>query len=714
MKKSKAKDFRTSSQTEDDFKEAPSRSDELCDEESLQETFNKVYTEVENGFDKQSARSDQIADYWDCYDCELNQNQFYNGNSEIYVPIVHDAINARVTRFSNQIFPQSSRYIDVITEDGHSPNAIISLLESYIRKQQLHTQIVKPLIRNGDIEGQYTVYCSWKTTKREVAFRTQRPTDIGSGLVDPTKTLDDIEEKEIKIGMPSVEIISDADLLVLPATAPTLEDALDDGGSVTILRRWSKAKIQRMISKKQIEKYAGKQLLEEMNNNAKTNRKDMDKRAVDAAGIRVDGNTKTAIVYETWCKFVYKKKYYTYRIYFAGKDRVLSCKRNPLWSDKLPIISCPVEKVKGSFKGVSKVQPVATFQYMANDAANEGMDSAAYALLPIIMTDPEKNPKVGSLILSLAAVWETSPKDTQFAQFPQLWKDAFEIVAAARAQVFQTLSVNPSQITQQSTSKKKPSQAEVANEQQVDILTTADAVTIIEEGILTPMLHLFLELDHQFRDKMLTVEQHGRMGIQADMQEIPVISMHNQYYLKWFGVEAAKNAQQIQQQIAAANVLRGIPPEMYPGYRMNLVPVIEQVVLNAFGPRIAPLVFENIKDQLSTDPELENELLSQGLDMPVSEMDNIQKHMQAHQQAIQKTGDPTGAIRTHMMHHNIVAMKMMQQQQGQPGMPGAPGGAGPGLQGTPRPGAQPGMPRQQGPAGMIHKDNMSDPRMQPT
>jgi hypothetical protein len=334
--------------------------------------------------------------------------------------------------------------------------------------------------------------------------------------------------------------------------------------------------------------------------------------------------------------------------------------------------------------------------------------------MPIIMTDPEKNPRVGSLVLSLAAIWETSPKDTQFAQFPQLWKDAFEIVAAARAQIFQTLSVNPAQITQQATSKRKPSQADVANEQQIDILTTANAVTLLEGGILTPILHRMLELDHQFRDKKIMIMQHGEMGIKASMQEVSPISMNKRHYIKWFGVEAARNAQQIQQMIAAINVLRGIPPQMYPGYRLELAPAITQLVESSFGPRLAPLTFVNIKDQISVDPQLENDLLESGIDIDPHMGDDMQQHMQAHTQALQATGDPHGTIRAHLQKHQMLGMLMMSQmqQQGQ-GMPGAPGGAGPGLPGQPRPGAQPRNPRAQGPAGMIHQDNMSDPRAMP-
>jgi hypothetical protein len=717
MKSSQKKDLRSgpvsSTRPNDEF-DLP-RDEELCEKESLQDTLVKLYNEIEAGFDAQGQRSDNIADYWNCYNTRLDHNQFYSGNSQIYVPLVTDAVNARVTRFSNQIFPQNGRFVDVITEDKEVPHASMALLEYYIRKTNMQTDIIPPLLRSGDIEGQYTVYVDWEITEKEVATREEKAPLLDAKVVDPTKTVYEIVEKTIKEGKPRVEVISDVNLLVLPATASSIEAALACGGSVTVLRKWSKSKIEQMIADKEIDKARGKALLKEMNQPKKFNRgKDTAKSMVDAAGIKDNGSgIKTVQVYETWTYLTMGKKRRIHRMFFAGVDKCLSCKRNPYWSDNVPIISCPVEKVNGSFKGKSKIEPVATFQYAANDIVNEGMDSAAYAMMPIIMTDPEKNPRIGSLVLSLAAIWETSPKDTQFASFPQLWKDAFEIVAAARAQVFQTLSVNPAQITQ-ATSKKKPSQADVANEQQIDILTTAGAVTIIEGGILTPILHRFLELDHQFRDKKLTIMQHGEMGIRATMQEVDPIQMHKKHYIKWFGVEAARNAQQIQQMIAALNVLRGIPPQMYPGYRMEMAPAIVQIVESAFGPRLAPLTFVNVRDQISVDPQLENELLESGMDIDPHMGDDIQKHMQAHLQALQATGDPHGTIRAHLQKHQMMGMLMMSQaqQQGQ-GMPGAPGGAGPGLPGQPRPGAQPRNPRAQQPPGAIHRDNMVDPRAMP-
>ena len=426
------------------------------------------------------------------------------------------------------------------------------------------------------------------------------------------------------------------------------------------------------------------------------------------AGIKGDGRGKYALVYRTWVMLTVKKERRIYLVYFGGKDKVLSCKRNPYWSDRVDIFSCSVSKVDGSFKGVSRLKSVVALQYQANDAVNEAMDSAAYALMPIIATDPERNPKVGSLVLSLAAVWEVDPNSTKFMEFPHLWKDGLEIVATTKTEIFQTLSVNPAQITQANNPRgKKPNQAEIANEQQIDILTTADAVTVIEDEILTPMTAFMLELDHQYRDKQLKVQQYGSIGAQQLMKEIPTIQMNKLYQFRWFGVEQARNAQQMQQQIAGVNVIKGVPAQLYPGYSVDLGPMLAQMCENLFGPRIGPLVFKDKREELSVDPMMENQWLEQGMQSPVHGLDDHKKHLQAHSQALKETGDPHGVIRQHMMMH----LQALQAQQ-RPAQMGPPPGQQQG--GGPRPGAQPAAPRGgQNPAGAIHADRMKDPGAAP-
>ena len=351
---------------------------------------------------------------------------------------------------------------------------------------------------------------------------------------------------------------------------------------------------------------------------------------------------------------------------------------------------------------------VKEIQYYANDMINEAADSSAFSMLPIILTNPEKNPRIGSMVLTMGAIWETSPNDTTFAKFPDLWKDGLEVVAQAKGQIFETYSVNPAQITQAAHGKKR-SQAEVANEQQVDILTTADAVTTLEEGILNPMIQLFMELDLQYRTEPALVARYGQLGREASLQRVAPQEQGRALVWQWLGVEVARQTQLMQQKIGALNILRSIPPQMYQGYVLNMGPAIAEMLEAIFSPRITPHIFADMRYQMSQDPEQENILMLSGHDAIVHPMDNHQQHMQVHQKALQF--DPTGYfVKKHLVLHQqaMMAAAAAQQQtmQPQPGQGGPQAGRGPGQRGL-RPGAAPGQQRPvQQPPGAIHADRL--------
>jgi len=690
------------------------RNEELSANPDVEEALLELYKDIERGFENQEERSNAAMDYWDIYNVRLGSKQYYSGNSQIFLPIVHDAVKARRTRFTNQIFPQAGRFVEVTSEDGTLPQAEMSLVEHYIRKCKLRTTVVPALCVNGDIEGQYNVYVSWRERERHVVWR--KPAQLTAG---PEPAVD-ISEETLTDGGPHVEVLADTDVLLLPATAETVDEAIAMGGSATIIRRWSKSKIKKMIKDKDITEEAGETILENMADEKGATTTNKAKVVTDAAGIKTTGQMKHAQVYETWTELTIpsvdggEDERRICRVFYGSEKIILGCKRNPYWSDRVPLLSVPVEKIQGSFKGKSQVQPTEQTQYYANDVINEAADSSMYSMLPIVMTDPARNPRIGSMVLSLAAVWETSPNDTQIVKFPDIWKSGFEIVGQCKAQIMQTLSVSPAAITQSGVQKTKPSQADVAREQQVDILTTADAVTTLEEGILTPLVQMFIELDHQHRKDKLLVRQFGEMGLKARMDWVPPIQMDKKYSYRWFGVEQARNQMQMQQQIAGIGTVMKLPPQMYQGYKINLVPVITHMMEGLFGPRLAPLVFVDEAKQVTLEPQLENEWLAEGIELAVHPQDQDPEHLKAHQEALQKMGgDPVGNFGRHMQRH-MMQMQMKQQaammQQVQQMMGGGqqgPQGRGGGGQVRGQRGGG------QGPPGMIHRDQIGPAAGQP-
>lgn len=682
------------------------RDTQLVRREKVRDHLMSLYGSIEKGFADSSDRINDQMDAWDCYNCIIGDKQFYQGISQIYVPIVRDAIDARVTRFTNQVFPGSGRYVECVTSDTDQPFAYMALLEHYVEQSRLRDLVVPALLRNGDVEGHWNLYVSWVDTKRHVTYKqTRGPTLDGIQLeADEGESFEDVTDEIIETSGPYVEVIPDSDVLILPQTADSVDEAFAQGGSVTILRRWTKSKIRQMISEKEIVKDEGEALVFALDGK-KGERTDAKKAHVCSAGIKSPG--KYALVYETWTMIEVDGEKRLCKAYFGAEDILLGCKLNPFWCDLCPLISAPLKKISGVFKGMSQVVPISAVQYAANDFINQGADSASYGLLPIIMTDPIKNPRVGSMVLDLAAVWEVDPNSTKFAQFPQLWKDALELVAACKAEIFQSLGVNTAMIPGD-TKKGKPNQADIAREQQIDILSTSDVVTTLEAGVMTPVVQRFAWYDAQFRTEEITVKAYGRAGLKAQMEVIPPQQMNNRYWFKWCGVEQSRSIQQTQQMISAMNVLNGLPPDKYPGYRINLIPLIEIIAQNTFGNRVAPNVFESMKDQLSMGAEEENTLLVQDFELPVSPFDDDQAHIRIHLPLQQMTGDPTGQIRVHIQKHMMqLQMRLQAQAQAQiGGQPGVPGGAGPGVAGTPRQGAQVGQPRMQQPPGAIHADQM--------
>lgn len=688
----------------------------------------KDFDDIWKAFTDSVDRTDAQMDYWDCYNCVLNENQFYQGQTEAYVPIVRDAINARATRFVNQLFPPGGHYVEAVSTDGTIPYAELALVDHYIRALHLKTRIAKPLSRNGDVEGQYNLYVDWQELKRQIVSRETHGVGLGPELENeeaPGDDIEDVNEEDVTLGMPAVKVLHDSDVMVLPATADSVEEALEDGGSVTVVRRWSKAKLAKMIESGAVRKREGEELLDATDTaagDAARPPRDAEKILREHVGIKSKG--AHVVVWETW-KMLPLGDNGSYsedgtprlcRIFFGAtgsqEKMVLGVKRNPNWNDRCSLISEPVEKIAGVFKGESPVAPIASLQYIANDALNEGADADTYAAGPIVARNPEKSQ--ANLIFNIGAIWDVDPADVKFMEFPDLGERAVRRIQLATQAIFQSLSVSPAMLPQQSGRPgAKRNQAEVALELQVDLLATAEATAVMAEGVFTPLVEWFVDLDHQYRDRDLTVRMYGELGLAAEMESVAPLRNRTAVQFTWIGAEMARNNAAIMQQgTALLNVARGMAQQLQAeGLQLRIGPVLQQAFENVFGAKIARLTLVDMKSQLGMEAEFENQLLLQGDDLQVHPLDNDPEHLQRHQQALVEHGDSHGTVRVHMQRHvlsmqikNEAAMKKALAQQGAQGVPG---GAGRGVPGTPRPGAQPAMQRPaQAPPGAQHADQM--------
>src|SRR5260221_12147424 len=107
----------------------------------------------------------------------------------------------------------------------------MALAEHYVRRAKLRTQIMPALVRNGDVEGQYTIGVSWAKHTRHVVDKVKKPAEIDN--MPGVDEIDTIVEHPMISGHPIVEVIADSDFLILPAVSDSLMDALEQARSVT-------------------------------------------------------------------------------------------------------------------------------------------------------------------------------------------------------------------------------------------------------------------------------------------------------------------------------------------------------------------------------------------------------------------------------------------------------------------------------------------------
>lgn len=678
----------------------------------------KLYPKIVKCYDNKQEQVDRIEEYWSIYNAQPDENQQYSGNSLCYIPAVRNAINARMKRTLAQLFPVNHKHVSATGPDATIPFAQISLLEHYIRSTKLK-DIVRADLIQGDVTGQWNLYVDWTKTYRKVTELVQKPpilTDAEAGISDPMEIEDhtadpedwewEKEAKEVTEEGPDIVPFVTEDLAVYPPTCNDIQKAK----ATAIKLRLSSDAIQQFIDEGVFVGHTAKDIIERMAQPSSGREKCVSpKKRTGDAGIRTEGTYKYALIFEVHTNLDLGNGDEPCFVYYAGPEEILGIIRNPFWSGKRPIISSPIERIQGSAFGISKIEPVKYLQWNLNDFWNMGQDSAQYSLLPITMVDPLSTPNYQSMVMGLAAVWLTDPNKTKFAQFPAVYKDAIPLCQAIKQEINESMDVNDAMLGKAPTGRKN--QAQMAALSQAQESNIIDNAKRYEEVQLNPVLEWIFELDRQFRTEDLTIEILGEVGARAKVDVIPVQSFGIRYFFSWCGTAYQQNMQRMQQMIATMNVLRGIPPQQLNGRRLDIGPILENLVEQVFGPEIAPRILIDERNMFHVEPDDENLMMHNGLAAEVHQADDDQRHIQSHLQAAALTGDPAGLFRAHVQAHQKAMQAKQQaampQQQGQPGIPG---GGPPGVAGTPRPGAQPGMPRQQGPAGAIHPDQMASPQ----
>ncbi|OYV95995.1 MAG: hypothetical protein B7Z62_09025, partial [Deltaproteobacteria bacterium 37-65-8] len=355
----------------------------------------KMYPTIRKAYENREEANEAIEEYWKIFNAEPDDNAMYAGNSKCYIPAVRDAITARAKRTLKQLFPTKYSHVEAVGSDGQDPGPQLALLEHYIRTTKLKS-VCRSILLSGDVTGQWNICMDWKRSYRNISGVVRRNPILNTAegseveVQDPTEEVDEEKDEEILVEGPDISDFATEDLVVIPPTCNNLDDA-----DISCLKlRMSKAAIQKMV----------------MSDRKGTEKINPQKKRTSDAGIRTEGTFKYALIYwaQAYVEFEKGKKSLA-DIYFAGEKEILGIIKAPQWGQKRSVISAPVDRISGSFNGKSKVDAVKFLQWNLNDFWNMGQDSAMYSLLPVVMTDPEKNPNYAMMVFGLAAVWPVDP-----------------------------------------------------------------------------------------------------------------------------------------------------------------------------------------------------------------------------------------------------------------------------------------------------------------
>ncbi len=673
-----------------------------------------LYPVIRRAFENKEAHNANVEANWNIYDCVIDANQQYTGFTEVFNPIVRDAINSRVRRRLKQLFPANNVHLECLTTDK-TPFAHMGLLEHYIRQTQLK-EVVRQDLVSADLTGNWCLLCGWETEDFSVIRMVRRQNRLKDAageetIEDAGDDYSDVEEEEFTQEGPVVEPFPVTDVAVVPPTVNRLKNA----HAVAIKLRLSKRAVEQFLKKGWLTGVDADKLVKKWDGD-----KDIRKKLTEDAGIKVDGTDKYALIYMCWTQLELpdedgkKTRRRPAVIFYTGPAEVAGLIRNPNWSGRPDLFFEAVDKKAGTIWGRPKVEAVKGLQYLANDTLAMSSDSTKYSLSPIAMTDPLKNPNYASMTLGLGAVWAVDPNSTRFSEFPSLWSDGVAFVSWLESRVWRAMDVDENQMGVMSSGRKNNQQ--IARAAQEAAIPISDDAKRYEDVMLAPLMEHWLELDLQHRRQDLTIVQKGEIGVRAMLETIKPQQISQRVFISWLGTEYQQSLQRIQQQIAWMNVARGVPPGQLNGRRLDITPILESSAQLLFGAEVAPRILIDERDLFTIPPEYENEMMANGLHVEVHPIDDDVEHLKSHLPAASQLGRHVASInfKAHIAGHLLQLQKKAQMAgpATAKGQPGVPGGASPGVAGTPRPGATPSAPRGgQNPAGTVHQDHMADPNV---
>ena len=335
-------------------------------------------------------------------------------------------------------------------------------------------------------------------------------------------------------------------------------------------------------------------------------------------------------------------------------------RQNPHYDQEPAYLVGKLDELVGDFYAQGLIHPLQTQQYHLNDTVNQINDALTYTLMPIVKYNPGMLHKSSKLVMAPGAMWALNDVQTGaiFDRPPEVAQSGLMSVNNTKDDI----DSYPGFERIPATGRRPATQIQALQDDRgVNILDWSEN---LEVQVMSPYLQKQFMLNQQFLDDEVWFKVLGQKP-----EKLAPEDLVGNYHFYWLGANQTQNLiVKSRQMMEALNIAMKIPPS--PTEMPDYWYVFKRIWKEGLGLDGEDKVVKQIDFTATVDPMQENFVLMLGKQMPISQLDNDQQHIQAHSQLLNIPNLPESTrniIETHIKLHmnKTMQLQMMQQQTGQ-------------------------------------------------
>jgi len=640
--------------------------------------LDKVSTELQM---RRGLLNAKYLEYYNIYRCTFDV-RYYNGEAQVYVPILRKACEQFVSRIKRALFPTDDVF-DVEPTDNDmddESDAIYDYMKWQVEKRVKLKQKVDRFLRQLVMYGWAVIECGWEEEVKKIIGLRKRQTPVRIKQTDPITgntyyeetgemetVIEEAEKKIVKKRNPTFDVQDNFATYLWPHTANDIDEVV---GVITL----SKQTRNHLVSQMKKGIYVNVNIPEislgdvsdqwnwskeyRLAKDGLTDQEDSQKTFFRATLIKYQG------LYN-WGTEDDPDEQETIITTIGGKI-CIELRKCQYYDNEKPFLLGRINELMNEIYSSGMYEPLASLQYYFNDTANQTFDSNYYSLNPIVKYDPGRVVNIASIAFAPGAMWAlTDPSAADIIRPPEVASIGFSIMAQVKGLIEEYPGLQNIPMT------GRKAALHIQALQQEYSLPVQQIVENLEDTIMSPWLKKAYSRVQQFLNKAEIVRVTGRKGAKY-WRTIDPENLVGDYNFYWRGANQTTNIHIKSQQIA--QFLNTMAPWVQLMMQQQKLPNIEWLLKEYWSDGLAmdgeDKLFISMQDERALPPEIENMIMALGKPLPTSMGDDHQGHMQAHQPLLQSDMPEIVEIaRMHMEKHQKDfenMQKLMQQQAAAP------------------------------------------------